>query len=36
MIYRHLGQEEEILLNLPGDWRFLPKLGPLACRAMGP
>ena len=25
---RHLGQDEDIILNLPGDWHFLPKLGP--------
>ena len=34
---RHLGQAEEILLlDLPGDWRFLPKPGPLNRASPGP
>jgi hypothetical protein len=32
----HHGQEEDILLYLPCDWRFLPKLGPQRLQARGP
>jgi hypothetical protein len=32
---RHLGQAEDLLLDLPGDWRFLPKPGPLNRQRLG-
>ena len=32
----HHGENKDILLVLPCDWRFLPKLGPLRCHAHGP
>ncbi|WP_158322804.1 hypothetical protein [Acidisphaera rubrifaciens] len=31
----HHGQEEDLVLDLPCDWRFLPKLGPLRLPARG-